>query len=172
MNGKLVAGLIIGTALLFWQIATGPARAIPHLEAAACLKKFAVAEMSEPCWEVCVNCHARTRPIVPLDIYTQGDARVCINCHDNEAMAGGGGNRFLLYKVGGGGGNHPVNVPYTPEISSSLRPDPQGPRLFFNAAGAEPKVQCSTCHNPMGRSPRLLWISNSRSALCIACHDK
>ena len=167
-------GLLLFVGLVGWQVAATPARGNPHRAAAICLGMYAIIEMSESCWQVCINCHAPTRPIVPLDIYLEGDAVICSQCHENEAMAGGGGNSFLLYRVGGGGGNHPVNIAYLAEsFRSGLRPEPRpGPRLFFSAAGVDPRVHCSSCHNPMGRSPQLLWISNTGSALCIACHDK
>lgn len=69
------------------------------------------------------------------------------------------------------GGNHPVKIYYFPESSTMpLNLDPQGPLLFKDSQDQNPKVHCSSCHDPMTRAPYLLRISNEGSALCLTCH--
>ena len=109
--------------------------------------------------------------IHPLNIYEEGDRILCLRCHESKSYQDN--NNLLLKLVPGGGGNHPVEILYDPERpNSELKLNPQGPLLFLDANGRNPKVHCSTCHNPMGDTPQLLWVTNQGSALCMACHDK
>lgn len=39
-------------------------------------------------------------------------------------------------------------------------------------AGEEPFVECASCHDPHVENPLFLRISNTNSALCLACHVK
>jgi len=140
-----------------------------HTQAAECRLAFTPDNLDNDCWQVCINCHEATVPITPLDIYGDGDNGLCLNCHPEKSAQSG--SDFLL-ALPGNGGNHPVGIDYDPGASrSSLVQTPQGPRLFFDARGLNPRLYCSTCHNAMGDSPRLLRMSNSRSALCFSCHS-
>lgn len=139
-----------------------------HGAAAACRL---LQQMDGTCWGVCVTCHADGDPFLPFDIYSDGDAELCARCHP-EKVPRQGDNARLLNLVGGRGGNHAVNVFYDPESSRRLDPAPQGPKLFVDADGTHPKVQCSTCHDSMSAAPNLLRLSNRGSALCLACHRK
>lgn len=159
-------------ALLSGVLGVLPVLANPHQEAAGCRAQYALAAMPDPCWQVCVSCHAPLQPIQPLEIYQDGDDRICFECHPHETPTTPPRDNFLLYGVGTGGRNHPVNIYYAPETSRhDLRADPEGPRLYYDAAGSNPKLHCSTCHDPMSGNYRLLRLSNDGSALCLACHD-
>ena len=140
-----------------------------HDDAAQCRLS---SSFSETCWNVCVQCHARSNPIVGLDLYISGgDVRLCEQCHPRESLPGSGTQ--LLRLVDGGGGNHPVAILYSPEGSKTLLvPSPSGPKFFTDEGGNNPKVFCSTCHNPHASSTALLRVGNQGSALCLSCHIK
>ena len=40
------------------------------------------------------------------------------------------------------------------------------------AGGAQPYVECASCHDPHTTNPTFLRISNDGSAVCLACHNK
>lgn len=139
-----------------------------HQDAAQCRLSSA---LNEVCWNNCVQCHDNTNPIVPLDIYVNGDVELCEQCHPEKSIQETG--KYLLHFVGGGGGNHPVAIFYSPEGSRTvLVPSPVGPKIFTDKDGNNPKVHCSTCHDAMSSAVNLLRVDNRRSALCLACHIK
>lgn len=149
-------------------LAHGAAWGDPHREAANCRL---TTSLTQACWSNCVQCHEHTDPIVPLDIYVKGDAQLCERCHPKESIPVSG--TPLLRFVSGGGGNHPVEIIYSPEGARTvLVPSPTGPKLFTDTDGNNPKLQCSTCHDPMSRSVNLLRINNDGSSLCLSCHQK
>jgi predicted CXXCH cytochrome family protein len=105
------------------------------------------------------------------------DSETCLGCHDGSvaidvghggsgAQFGPGGRRFDLP------GSHPIGVEYSGDPSGRGGP-PLKPaemlderiRLF------DSRVGCGTCHSLYSRRPGLLVMSNSRSTLCLNCHD-
>lgn len=140
----------------------------PHDEAADCRLSSALSAL---CLSNCVQCHENSNPIIPLDIYVKGDLQLCAQCHPQQAEKKEG--TLLLRFVNGGGGNHKVEILYFPEGSrTALVPSPAGPKLFTDEAGENPKIYCSSCHDPMSRSGNLLRVDNRGSALCLSCHQK
>jgi predicted CXXCH cytochrome family protein len=73
--------------------------------------------------------------------------------------------------------DHPIGFDYklaAQEKGSSLRPvgTVNNKIRFFNGVSSY-KVECSTCHDPHSTtSPPFLVMSNTGSALCLACHNK
>lgn len=143
-----------------------------HEEAANCVSPSIPSILSAECLNVCWQCHPQDEEISPLDIYDSGDVSICVKCHEKEAQEVPG--TTLLRFVSVGGGNHPVNILYLPENSNAALRDPPnaGPVLFSSEVSPNKKIHCSTCHDPKSNSINLLRITNSGSALCLACHDK
>ena len=154
--------------LAFIVLSQGVVWGNPHNEASDCRLSSA---LSEVCWNNCVICHERTDPIVPLEIYVNGDMELCARCHPHKSEQVAGAN--LLRFVSGGGGNHPVGILYSPDGSRTLLvPSPSGPKFFTDTNGNNPKIHCSSCHDSMASSANLLRVNNRGSALCLSCHRK
>lgn len=157
---------VLGLVML--ALSCGAAWGDIHRDTAQCRLASA---LSEVCWNNCVQCHEKSNPVVPLDIYVNGDVQLCESCHPKKSLQETGTQ--LLRFVGGGGGNHPVAIFYSPEGSRTvLVPSPAGPKIFTDEGGNNPKIHCSTCHNPHSSSPSLLRVDNRGSALCLSCHIK
>ena len=68
--------------------------------------------------------------------------------------------------------DHPIGVPY-PARRAGYRP-----AAFVQAQGRmrlpDDRIECVTCHDPHNRSgvPKMLVMTNRRSALCLNCHMK
>ncbi|BCR04958.1 c-type cytochrome [Desulfuromonas versatilis] len=73
--------------------------------------------------------------------------------------------------AGHGNGAHPIGLDYAlaAEADRSLRPASLLPAQIQFPDG---KLGCVTCHNPYSTLPAMLTMSNSGSALCLACHLK
>lgn len=141
-----------------------------HQEAARCL-----AGGGADCDSVCLACHpgvseGKTPPQewnstgVNLTELTGenekgrgddlGDFSICVGCHDAKM----------------GANNHPTGVLY-PRDDREYTWIPAGPKLFCDEEQRECRIFCSTCHNPHASGgKRLLRMSNTGSALCLACH--
>ncbi|MCG3131428.1 MAG: hypothetical protein FLDDKLPJ_02220 [Phycisphaerae bacterium] len=106
---------------------------------------------------------------------------ICLGCHDGTVASSTIGTAHAMlagvregFEVPDGfvWRDHPIGVPY-----------PQGergyvPRSRVEADGRirlpEGRVECVSCHDPHNAAgePYLLAMSNRRSALCLACHEK
>ncbi len=87
-------------------------------------------------------------------------------------------NGNIVYGTSGSLNNdHPVSIPYIAN-RAGLRSTNTPLSDFFGATTIsdllrDGKVQCVSCHDPHGTGkPRMLRADNSRSALCLGCHDK
>lgn len=98
----------------------------------------------------------------PLAWQGQGNATLCMGCHDGQ-LAGGASLPASANITTGN--NHPVNVQLP---SGSAWRDPSG---SLPVSPGE-MVVCGSCHDPHGSNGKMLWISNAGSALCTACHVK
>lgn len=171
MLRKKVAGLTL-PLLFILPVSQLDADDTVHVVAASCRLQYETQDMSVGCLRACANCHTGTPPAAPTGLYTSGDADMCRGCHPDQAKEVGTA-LFLLNIVGTDGANHPVDIFYDPASSPhKLKNDPLGPLLFYDDSGDNPKVFCSTCHDPMGLEPMLLRVNNAGSALCLKCHDK
>ncbi len=103
----------------------------------------------------------------------------CLSCHDGTVALdlivnkpSGSGNS-LGGKMTGSyvlstdlSDDHPISVDY-PNAPTDFNPSPVGPKLYSN------KVECASCHNPhSSQYGSFLRMSNTGSALCLACHKK
>lgn len=105
------------------------------------------------------------------------DSETCLSCHDGSVASdvghGGSGVQFgPTRRRLGLPGSHPIGVEYTGDPSGRAGP-PLKPaemlderiRLF------DSRVGCGTCHSLYSKRAALLVMSNSRSTLCLSCHD-
>lgn len=125
-----------------------------------------------------------------------GSARLCLSCHDGTialgalfgsdrnvnaiSMAGGfvklpaGRNSNLAGTTGRDLANdHPISFPYTNELAQ-LNGQLNLPASLPSQVRLEQgnMLQCTACHNPH-KNPygKFLVVDNSRSQLCIICHN-
>ena len=103
----------------------------------------------------------------------------CLSCHDgtvaldlivNKPPGGGnslGGKMTGSEVVGPDLSNdHPISIDY-PSAPADFNASPVGPKLYTN------KVECASCHNPHSTQyGAFLRMSNTGSALCLACHKR
>jgi predicted CXXCH cytochrome family protein len=116
--------------------------------------------------------------IQALDRFTLG----CIGCHDGVS-AGNidvvvrddrwsrqdrsvSADRGLLQK------SHPIGMQYYAYLTSGAT---AGRYKQIQGNGSlrliDGRVGCLTCHDPLSREPKLLSMSDNRSALCLSCHN-
>ncbi len=103
----------------------------------------------------------------------------CLSCHDgtvaldlivNVPSPGGpslGGKMTGGHVIGTDlSDDHPISIDY-PNSPGDFNPSPSGPKLYTN------KVECASCHNPHSTQyGEFLRMSNTGSALCLACHKR
>ena len=114
-----------------------------------------------------------------------GPSLICLSCHDGtvalDSFGGNIGTEFIdpEYDIVPDdstlAGNHPISVPYDetiPEFNSESAVIAAGIKLFNIETSAD--IECGSCHDVHNSSnlEDLLWVSNSGSALCLACHNK
>lgn len=114
--------------------------------------------------------------------YTPGaTSLVCLGCHDGTvATSVIGSAHAMLAGVRDGFSvpdgfvwrDHPIGVPY-PTGNREYRP-----LSFITSEGKvrlpEGRIECISCHDPHDSAavPKMLVMSNRRSALCLTCHIK
>ncbi len=101
------------------------------------------------------------------------DSRECLSCHDgtisrdaNVTVAGA-----TWEHARGIGVSHPIGVEYDKAYF-------RNPRMFHRASSLDRRIKllngkigCQTCHNHFSKNPHLLVMDNTRSRLCLQCHD-
>ncbi len=116
-----------------------------------------------------------TMESTPLPAQPTAYSLACLSCHDGtvavDAYAGNPGENFITRADGSTyigvdlSDDHPVSVLY-PTQSAKMRSNVSLPLH-------DGRVECSTCHDPhTSDQPDFLRMSNSGSALCLACHVK
>lgn len=98
------------------------------------------------------------------------ESAACLSCHDG-ATASDIGSHAVAAGWAPETGEHPIGVrvdrPNRDRDECRMRPvgliDPRV-RLFDRAVG------CGSCHSVYSKEENQLVMSNSRSALCLACH--
>lgn len=171
----------------------------PHLSANNCItqgcdptdENYLLCEKC--CDQICIECHGFGDNVIDFSDPTKWNqfaaqmdevypelaegteftlADVCIDCHEDNPEP----DRFSE------GHNHPVDIPYDSDaLRSQLLSSPAGPLLICDqgASGTtDCMMRCVTCHmlhpDEEGAFEKvgLLRMSNSGSALCLACHVK
>ena len=99
------------------------------------------------------------------------DSAICLSCHDGS-VATDIGHNVTGFSLGGGSTSHPIGMVYP---RGGLRRD--GPPLK-PASTLDPRIHlpdgrvgCQSCHSPFSPRRDLLVMPNTRSALCLNCHD-
>jgi predicted CXXCH cytochrome family protein len=107
---------------------------------------------------------------------------MCLRCHDGtvarQTLAGAPAERYAnrlhpaLFAAAHEGTDHPVGVRY-PDLRKGYR---AAATVIASGAVTLPhgRVECISCHDPHAANDldAMLVMSNSRSALCLTCHQK
>lgn len=101
----------------------------------------------------------------------------CLGCHDGAATKeikvdyrNTPGNKANHYD---GTKEHPIGMDYAaysardPQSYKPINSNNSSKMIFVDG-----KVGCLTCHNPLNPEKNHLVVSDLRSALCLACHNK
>jgi len=149
---------------------------IPHVQA--------VRPTSQPTTQPAVELYriGGQRRVFEPDRFMPGPTSlICIGCHDGTVGTSTiGSSHALLAGVREGFDmpagfvwrDHPIGVRY-PARRGGYRP-----AAFVEAKGKmrlpDGRIECVTCHDPHNRSgfPKMLVMTNRRSALCLNCHLK
>lgn len=115
-------------------------------------------------------------PLGEAEIAGSG-TRSCLVCHDGTVApatlsdaASDRGSRIM--GTGHGTSNHPVGVAF-PRVDRGFR-DMNLVLASQTVKLPRERVECVSCHDPHNQSDQnhMLVTSNSRSALCLTCHQK
>ncbi len=129
-----------------------------------------------------------------------GSSKLCLSCHDGTvALDSFGGNNGSLFLSGPRqigtdiGNDHPISIVYDSALATadgSLHDPVDAAKTVTIGGGADTKsgtldemllfntqVQCASCHDvhnkfTNGTGTTMLRIDNSKSALCLTCHNK
>lgn len=123
------------------------------------LKVAGAHEGSEKNQMICETCHtAHGSASEGYLVRGAGDSGLCLTCHTDQNMFDASGQR---------NSNHAVNMkPRTAVITRQLQED--GAKLGYDGI-----FTCQTCHkihNNKPGQPKLLFINNRKSDLCMECH--
>lgn len=137
--------------------------------------------------EMCEACHFAddgTDPASDTLAYSTGSSLRCLGCHDGsvavERYAGPAGTAYLdgRFLIGPDlSKDHPVGFTYDPGAGFGREPRLR-PLAEVQAAGllfgpGEDRVECPSCHDVHeGDAGAKLVRDNTRSRLCLTCHDK
>ena len=100
----------------------------------------------------------------------------CISCHDGLNGIDRFGNLIGSTNLNANTfavrntlhNNHPVSIPYTVKVGKFRDIIGSTEVKLFNG-----KVECVTCHHPhLAHNKKHLRSSNTKSSLCLTCHDK
>lgn len=110
---------------------------------------------------------ADTPPLLDSDSIT------CLECHPGNGSAPAAPATALRGRAAGAAAaraNHPIGVRYADATSfGGYRPVATLPAAIRLPDG---RLGCTSCHLPEGGRHGELALANTRSALCVACHDK
>lgn len=117
-----------------------------------------------------------------------GTSKICLSCHDGsvalDSFGGKTGNSYLTGSANLGtdlSNDHPVSFVYDPGLSlkdggladplsdaSGLGSSIDNDLLFRH------RLECTSCHDVHNKqgNPGLLVINNTKSRLCLTCHEK
>ncbi|NKE66832.1 cytochrome c3 family protein [Ramlibacter sp. RBP-2] len=127
-------------------------------------------------------------------------SKVCLSCHDGttaiDAFGGAAGNAATIFAAGAKANlatdlsnDHPISILYTagtadPDLHLTSNTATIGATAgrpisdLLYGSGATATVECSSCHDVhnstrnTAETDKLLKITSSGSAICLACHKK
>lgn len=129
----------------------------------------------------CLTCHITKNPDGSVNAHTfindnglgLGDFTSCGHCHP-----GGTGVPTPQFMVGPDLMNdHPISIPY-PVSNAKFNAPPNVDRGWYTGISDKVRlfggrVECPSCHDPHDNTNGFfLSRNNSKSALCLTCHDK
>ena len=118
-----------------------------------------------------------TRSAEPGPVGLDSFSTECISCHDGaSAVAIGANVRNDPFASGRhskhSGTDHPVGMDYQSYVAASGRKYKPIFGLNSKMVLVDGKVGCLTCHDPLNPERKHLVMSDTKSALCLSCHDK
>jgi predicted CXXCH cytochrome family protein len=153
---------------------------IPHIQVVRPVSPPTTQPTTQPVLEL-YRMPGQRRVFVPGEFTPGPTSLICLGCHDGtigtSTISGAhallAGVREGFYVAGDyAWRDHPIGIPY-PGNRRDFRPE-----SFVIGEGKiklpEGRVECVSCHDPHNESgvPKMLVMSNRRSALCLACHIK
>ena len=72
----------------------------------------------------------------------------------------------------GGAGRQKTDIQLYTRTEATTAAGPGSPTPVAIAGGAQPYVECASCHDPHTGTPMFMRVANSGSAVCLACHNK
>lgn len=108
---------------------------------------------------------ARGRPGIDLE------SQRCLECHDGSMATKVGHQRTGDLFEFGADQEHPIGVEYRPKRGRDAVPLKPMATLDKRVRLMDGTVGCGSCHSLYSDQPKLLVMSNARSALCLSCHD-
>jgi len=130
----------------------------------------------------CDICHLSSNPDSGSDVLVNSDrSRLCESCHSGTVtILPSMRLRSYVFEME----NHPIKFSPLDFNAEKINHNiiKEGGRFYvsgdkgkvpiFGATRETAVAECTTCHDPHGRSglPKLLRIDNSKSGLCLACH--
>lgn len=104
---------------------------------------------------------------------------VCMSCHNGTVASSTIGTAHAMVALHRDGfalgdfavRDHPIGVSY-PAAEKGYHPMARVRQLGLRLP--DDRVECISCHDPHNAAgvPKMLAMTNRRSALCLACHDK
>lgn len=118
------------------------------------------------------------RPDSETDLPPSAASERCLGCHDGSVSSSvshdfGRGRRRGIGSSSLTTGGHPIGMSYPvarrdPGGGSGYTPAEQLDRRLRLING---RVECLTCHSPFSPNKGLLVMPNTRSDLCLSCHE-
>lgn len=104
---------------------------------------------------------------------------ICLSCHNGTVASSTIGTAHAMVAAHRDGfvlgdfavRDHPIGISY-PSTAKGYHPVARVRNLGLRLP--DDRVECISCHDPHNARgiPKMLAMSNQRSALCLACHDK
>lgn len=99
------------------------------------------------------------------------ESQRCLECHDGSSAAKVGHQRTGDLFEFGANQEHPIGVEYRVKRGRDAAPMKPTATLDKRIRLFDGTVGCGSCHSLYSDQPKLLVMSNQRSALCLSCHD-
>ncbi len=111
-----------------------------------------------------------------------GASKLCLGCHDGSYP--GLRDEKMIFGVDDLARSHPISFTYSSSLAARVRDgslhDPRaassgmGGTIADDMLDENGKMQCTSCHEMHGkhaRNKKLLKMDNTRSRLCLTCHN-
>jgi predicted CXXCH cytochrome family protein len=119
---------------------------------------------------LCLSCHDGT--IAPGELLSRGTTNVPMSGVTATGMLPTTSGSLLGRDLSD---DHPISIAYTSALVTLSGGELANPATLVGKVklDASGQLQCSSCHDPHDNTfPKFLVMSNTSSALCVACHTK